>query len=158
MASTFRRTVSTPPEPCESDERALDCLRDCVRRSGPRGPGALSDGESRPARPQHDQATPDRKRQRRSAGQVGRGSSSGARARQFRSSPIGNAERVPRPDGPENFPAHAWMSTLSLSALVALALSLFLSHLWMAMSVGPVGGLLSVVAYLATVRRRRIDA
>ena len=91
-----------------SDERALDCLRDCIRRSRPRGPGALSDGESRPARPQHDQATPHRKRRRRSAGQVGRGSSSRARARQFRSSPIGGAERVPRPDGPENFHAHAW--------------------------------------------------
>ena len=50
------------------------------------------------------------------------------------------------------------LSTLSLSALVALALSLFLSHLWMAVAIGLVVGLLSVVAYLATVRRRRIDA
>ena len=50
------------------------------------------------------------------------------------------------------------LSTVSLSALVALALSLFLSYLWMAMSVGLVVGSLSIVAYLATVRRRRIDA
>ena len=41
MASTCRRTASTPPEPCERHERALDCLRDCVRRRRPRGPGAL---------------------------------------------------------------------------------------------------------------------
>jgi tight adherence protein B len=50
------------------------------------------------------------------------------------------------------------LSTLSLSALVALALSLFLSQLWMALAIGLVVGSLSVVAYLATVRRRRIDA
>jgi tight adherence protein B len=50
------------------------------------------------------------------------------------------------------------LSTLSLSALVALVLSLFLSHLWMALGVGLVVGSLSVVAYLAAVRRRRIDA
>jgi tight adherence protein B len=50
------------------------------------------------------------------------------------------------------------LSILSLTALVALALSLFLSHLWMAISVGVLIGSLSVVAYLATVRRRRIDA
>ena len=50
------------------------------------------------------------------------------------------------------------LSTLSLSALVALALSLFLSHLWMAIGAGLIVGSLSAVAYLATVRRRRIHA
>ncbi len=50
------------------------------------------------------------------------------------------------------------LSTLSLSAAVALASSLFLSHLWMAIGVGLVIGLLSVVVYLATVRRRRINS
>lgn len=50
------------------------------------------------------------------------------------------------------------LSTVSLSALVALVLSLFLSHRWMALAIGLVVGSLTVVAYLATVRRRRIDA
>ena len=78
--------------PCESTyERALDCLRDCVCRGRPRGPGALPDCESRPARPQHDQAAPHRERWRGRSAHVDRGSSSGARARQFRSSPIGGA-------------------------------------------------------------------
>ena len=47
--------------------------------------------------------------------------------------------------------------TLSLGAAVALALSPFLAHLWMAAAVGLVVGSLSVVLYLAIVRRRRID-
>jgi tight adherence protein B len=50
------------------------------------------------------------------------------------------------------------LSTLSLSALVALTLSLFLSHLWIAVAIGLIVGSLSAAAYLATVRRRRIDA
>ncbi|MGB7973602.1 MAG: type II secretion system F family protein [Roseiarcus sp.] len=50
------------------------------------------------------------------------------------------------------------LSTLSLSALVALALSLILFHLWMAVAIGLIAGSLSVVAYLEAVRRRRIDA
>ena len=42
MASTFRRTASTRLERCErqpheSNERALDSLRDCIRWSRPRG-------------------------------------------------------------------------------------------------------------------------
>ena len=39
-----------------------------------------------------------------------------------------------------------------------MALSLFLSHLWMAAALGLIVGSLSVVAYLAIVRRRRIDS
>jgi tight adherence protein B len=50
------------------------------------------------------------------------------------------------------------LSTLSLSALVALTLLLFLSQLWMSFAIGLIVGPLSVAAYLAIVRRRRIDA
>jgi tight adherence protein B len=48
--------------------------------------------------------------------------------------------------------------TASLCAGVALALSPFLPHLWMAMGVGLVVGSLGVIVYLAIVRRRRIDS
>jgi tight adherence protein B len=47
--------------------------------------------------------------------------------------------------------------TASLWAAVALALSLFLSHLWVAASVGLVISALAVFLYLAIVRRRRIE-
>jgi tight adherence protein B len=46
---------------------------------------------------------------------------------------------------------------LSLGAALALPLSPFLSHLWMAAAIGLVVGSLSVILYLAIVRRRRID-
>src|SRR6202020_152602 len=48
--------------------------------------------------------------------------------------------------------------TASLCAGGALALSPFLPHLWMAMGVGLAVGSLSVIVYLAIVRRRRIDS
>jgi tight adherence protein B len=45
----------------------------------------------------------------------------------------------------------------SLGAVVALALSPFLSHLWTAAAGGTVLGLLVVIVYLSIVRQRRID-
>jgi tight adherence protein B len=48
--------------------------------------------------------------------------------------------------------------TASFCAGVALALSLFLPHLWMAAGVGLAVGSLGVVVYLSIVRQRRIDA
>lgn len=50
------------------------------------------------------------------------------------------------------------MWTASLCAAVALALSPFLSHLWMAAAAGSVVSSLAVVLYLAVVRRRRIES
>jgi tight adherence protein B len=47
--------------------------------------------------------------------------------------------------------------TASLAAVVALALSPFLSHLWEAAAAGSVVGPLVVAVYLSIVRRRRID-
>jgi tight adherence protein B len=48
--------------------------------------------------------------------------------------------------------------TASLCVGVALALSPFLSQLWMAAAIGPIVGVLSVVVYLSIVRQRRIDS
>jgi tight adherence protein B len=45
----------------------------------------------------------------------------------------------------------------SLGAAVALALSPFLSHLWVAAAIGSVVGPLIVALYLSIIRRRRID-
>jgi tight adherence protein B len=47
--------------------------------------------------------------------------------------------------------------TALLGAMVALALSPFLSHFWTAAAAGSVVGPLSIVIYLSIVRRRRID-
>ena len=119
--------------PCESDERALDCLRDCVRWGRPRGPGALSDGR---VRAQRDRNTIKR-RLTASAGDGGRRKSVDI-LRQERG--LANFDH-PRLVALNEFLAQTGLrisvltlglSTLSLSALVALALSLFLSHLWMA--------------------------
>ena len=48
--------------------------------------------------------------------------------------------------------------TASLCAGVALALSPFLSHLWMAAAIGLIVGSLASSLYLSIVRRRRIDS
>jgi tight adherence protein B len=48
--------------------------------------------------------------------------------------------------------------TAALCAGVALALSPFLSHSWMAAAIGLIGGLAGVALYLSIVRRRRIDS
>ena len=116
--------------------RALDCLRDCVRRRRPRGPGALPHA----SRAQRDRNTIKRRLTASAGGGVRRTAVDVLRQERG----LANFDH-PRLAALNEFLAQTGLrismlalglSTLSLCALVALALSLFLSHLWMAVGVG----------------------